>query len=474
MQNKTYQSTFLINLCHLPRKAYSHEKCNEAKPQCANCQRLQVTCSFASQTATPILHPSSIATLSTPLATPPAFSAATQPLSLLDLELYHHFIYAYGTSLITDANVRDQIFENILELGLRHDFLIHNFMALSALHLYQRDRSRSDLFDRACYLQGVAIQHVQPVIANLQEEDSLAALLFSGHTAAFGLAEFMLNPHHDNVDPIDKIIECFQLSRGVKVVVSPHWGYLKDTWLKVILDKAEAHEDQVRATIATDFPTYSMVRSLAFGQDDPERRQRCLKVVEDIFTFIGITASHPNDVPTSTHFIDGWVVQLPAAFKDMLVERRPIALIILAYWAVLTSINPRAWHLRGLAELLMARIETILGSEWSEFLRWPRDRIAENARAAQDTPSQTPSIDNHNVDSRLSGMHLPQESSFSLPCIHTLSSQPSPYHITSNQPSPYSNPASNQHSPYDPTSNQPSPYHTGARPGPYSQGPPIL
>lgn len=346
-------------------------------------------------------------------------------------------------------------------------------MALSALHLYSRDASRSELFDRACYLQGIAIQHVQPVIANLLQEDSLAALMFSSHTSAFGLAEYMLNPHHDDTDPIDKIVECFQLSRGIKLVVSPHWPYLQQTWLKKLfrVEKGDdSNENRIRATLASDYPTYSIVRSLAFGQEDAERRKCCLETTEDIFTFIGALTHHPEDYPTSAYLIDQWVVKLPAVFKDMLVERRPIALIILAYWAVLTSMNPRPWHLRGLAEVLIARIEIILGDEWAEFIRWPKERVIENAREDLGSSAHTPRFDNRNVDGQLDGMRLSHRSSLIHASDDARNVQRSPYSLVSNQASPY---GSNQPSPYPPASDQPSPYNVGSNVhSPFSQGPP--
>lgn len=388
------------------------------------------------------------------------------------MELYHHFVYHYSASLVPDPKLRAEVFEKVLEHSLSYDFVIHNFMALSALHMYSGDRSRSELFDRACYLQGVAIQLVQPFIANLRQEDSIAALMFSSYTSAFGLAEYMLNPHHDDTDPIDKIVECFQLSRGIKLVVSPHWSYLSQTWLKKLFKSETGNEDRTRASLASVFPTYSMVRSLAFGQEDADRRRCCLETIEDIFTFIGALSQHPQDYPTSAHLIDRWAVKLPPVFKDMLIERKPIALIILAYWAVLTSINPRPWHLRGLAEVLITRIQYILGEEWAEFLRWPRERVMENAQAVQDTPAQTPHFDDRNVDSRLGGIHLSRETSLNQPSTATQISQLSPYNVANGQGSAQGN-ASNHASPYLSASEHPSPYNTGSNAhSPFNQGPP--
>ncbi|KAI4763667.1 hypothetical protein E4T52_04370 [Aureobasidium sp. EXF-3400] len=452
------------------RSHHSHTKCNEVKPQCGNCQRLDINCSFAPQAANP--RPSFASQLSTPLGTPPVIQPSTQPLGLLDLELYHHFVYHYSASLVPDPELRAEIFEKVLEHSLSYDFLIHNFMALSALHMYSKDRFRSELFDRACYLQGVAIQLVQPVIANLRQRDSIAALMFSSHTSAFGLAEYMLNPHHDDTDPIDKIVECFQLSRGIKLVVSPHWPYLSQTWLNRLFRSGSGNEDRIRATLASIFPTYSMVRSLAFGQEDADRRKCCLETIEDIFTFIGASMHHPQDYPTSAHLIDQWAVKLPPVFKDMLVERKPIALIILAYWAVLTSINPRPWHLRGLAEVLIARIQDILGEEWAEFLRWPREQVMGNARAAQDELAEVPRFDNRNIDNQLDGMHVSHESSFSRPSLETRVSQPSPYNIVAGQSSSHGS-TSNHPSPYISASEHPSPYTVGSNVhSPFGQDPP--
>ncbi|CAD0109292.1 unnamed protein product [Aureobasidium uvarum] len=448
-----------------------HIKCNEVKPQCANCQRLDIPCSFAPQAASQPASPrqSLVSHLSTPLGTPPIIQPSTQPLCLLDLELYHHFIYHYSASLVPDPQLRADVFEKVLEQALFYEFLMHNFMAISALHLYSQDRTRSELFDRACYLQGVAIQKVQPVIANLRQEDALAAMMFSSHTSAFGLAEYMLNPHHDDTDPIDKIVECFQLSRGVKLVVSPYWPYLTQTWLNKLFMKESSKQDRIRTTLASEFPTYSMVRSLAFGQDDANRRRCCLETTEDIFTFIGTSSQHLDDYPTSAHLIDQWAVGLPTVFKDMLIERRPIALIILAYWAVLTSMNPRPWHLRGLAEVIIARIDIILGDEWTEFLRWPKERVMENAQRMPERSTRSPHFDNRNVDNQLDGMHLSHDPSLNQTSSDSRTLQPSPHSLVSNQASSYT---SNHPSPYAPASDQPSPYNTGSNVhSPYSQGP---
>ena len=292
----------------------------------------------------------------------------------------------------------------------------------------------------------------------MRQEDTLAALLFSSHTSAFGLAEYTLTPYNYDTDPIDKIVECCQLSRGINLVISPYPSYLAQTWLKSLFrtDVGEAlHEDQIRATLTLAYPTYTMVRSLAFGQEDPERRKCCLDTTEDIFTFIGALTKHSEDYPTSAYLVDQWIVQLPPVFEDMLIERRPIALIILAHWAILTSINPRPWHLRGLSEVLTARIATVLEDEWAEFLRWPKERVIENASAIQFESILTPLHDKQGVEGQLDAMQLSHSSFSEYSTDDNLNLQPPAYSCVSSQTSSH---GSNIPRPHTPTSDRLSPY----------------
>ncbi|KAI4725984.1 hypothetical protein E4T49_06282 [Aureobasidium sp. EXF-10728] len=243
----------------------------------------------------------------------------------------------------------------------------------------------------------------------------------------------------------------------------------EDSLAAMMFSSQTSKRDRVRAILVSEFPTYSMVRSLAFGQDDEDRRKCCLKTTEEIFTFIGTLSQHRDEYPTPAHLIDEWAVGLPSVFKDMLVERRPIALIILAYWAVLTSMNPRPWHVRGLAEVVIARIEIILGQEWAEFLRWPKERVMENARQIPERPVQTPHFNNRSVDNHLDDTHLSHQVPPNQTGSDVRTLQPSPYSLVDNQASPY---ASTHPSPHPPASDHLSPHNIGSNVhSPYSQGP---
>ncbi|TIA56125.1 hypothetical protein D6C83_04089 [Aureobasidium pullulans] len=223
--------------CAQCKKIHIKHKCNEIKPRCGRCDRLGLECEYRPDPSTlkPESSISSVNSTSRPVSPiPPTLSdTSQQPLCMLDLELYHHFVFTYSSSMRSDKARREEVGRKVVDISHQHSYVLHNCLALSALHLFKQNRTKTELWERACYLQGIAIEQVQPILINMTQDDSIAALIFASNTAAFSRAEYMLNPHQlqDNTDPIDKIIESFQLSRGINMVAAKYWPYLKHTWI---------------------------------------------------------------------------------------------------------------------------------------------------------------------------------------------------------------------------------------------------
>ncbi|THX09116.1 hypothetical protein D6D13_06149, partial [Aureobasidium pullulans] len=314
-------------ICH-DRTSTDMHKCNEIKPRCGRCDRLGLECEYRPDPATlkPESSISSVNSTSRPVSPiPPTLSdTSQQPLCMLDLELYHHFVFTYSSSMRSDKAHRKEIGRKVVDISHQHSYVLHNCLALSALHLFKQNPTKTELWERACYLQGIAIEQVQPILINMTQDDSIAALIFASNTAAFSRAEYMLNPHQlqDNTDPIDKIIESFQLSRGINMT----------------------------------------------------------------FRYIAHLMDDGYNYPTLVYLVDAWSVTLPTVYREMLEERKPVALVILAYYAVLISLTPEVWHLDGWPTLLINRIADILGPEWSEFLSWPQEIIFGGDRSHQTAP----------------------------------------------------------------------------------------
>jgi hypothetical protein len=75
------------------------------------------------------------------------------------------------------------------------------------------------------------------------------------------------------------------------------------------------------------------------------------------------------------HAISGWHVMLPQEFGDVLKDRRPEALVILAYYGVLLHRARRYWICGGNGALMVGAIARQLGAEWAGVMRWPMEVI---------------------------------------------------------------------------------------------------
>ncbi|KAI4768371.1 hypothetical protein D6C77_08992 [Aureobasidium pullulans] len=336
---------------------------------------------------------SSVTSTSRPVSPIPP-DASQQPLCMLDLELYHHFMFTYSNSVRAEKAYREEVGRKIVDLSHQHSYVLHNCLALSALQLFRQDRTRTELWERACYLQGIAIEQVQPILINMTQDDSIAALIFASNTAAFSRAEYMHNPHQfsEPIDPIDKIIESFQLSRGISMVAARYWPYLQETWVGSNMPSlVDEQEEKMRSTLKDKFSTFQSVTSLALGQENPERRKVTLKLVDKTFRYIAHLMADGHIHPEMIYLADAWAVTLPVEYREMLEERRPVALVLLAYYAVLISLTSDIWHLDGWPTLLIDHIAAVLDPGWSEFLRWPQEVIQQNSSSTH--LHSTPRVD---------------------------------------------------------------------------------
>jgi hypothetical protein len=59
----------------------------------------------------------------------------------------------------------------------------------------------------------------------------------------------------------------------------------------------------------------------------------------------------------------------------LLARKQPVALILLAYYAVLVHQAKELWQARGAGSYVFNLIADNLGSEWDPWMRYPREMI---------------------------------------------------------------------------------------------------
>ncbi|KAK6214633.1 hypothetical protein LQW54_004141 [Pestalotiopsis sp. IQ-011] len=68
-----------------------------------------------------------------------------------------------------------------------------------------------------------------------------------------------------------------------------------------------------------------------------------------------------------------WPTTLPPSFVDMVANRQPVALIILAHFAaLLRPYEHETWVSKGWSVNVMAAVEKALDTEWQTWIEWPK------------------------------------------------------------------------------------------------------
>jgi len=248
-------------------------------------------------------------------------------------------------------------------------YLLHQVLAMSGLQLFSQDRSRPDVYLRASYHQKEALILAQPHIGSTAEEHSLAKFFFAGYAAVCASAEMLFSQGHDRDNLIDVTVHSWGLARGIVIVSSTDWPRIQSSWAWPVVEK------QIRAGFGyepspTDIPAYHMVRTLTFGVHPAESRALCLNAVENTFRSISLL-QQCKDKELAVRLVSSWPIEISPGLDDLVTQRHPVALVIMAYYACMLHLVSELWWVGDWPHMLLQRTVNTLGDEWAEFLQWP-------------------------------------------------------------------------------------------------------
>ncbi|PGH26401.1 hypothetical protein AJ80_01899 [Polytolypa hystricis UAMH7299] len=365
-------------------------KCDERGPQCSNCARRQIECDFAgriSAAASPIAvstvlspplsssSPQSTASpfIPSPANIPPTVSVAG--LDVNDLELLHHYTTVTFKTLPSGAGPDQHgLWQNqVVQLGFQHEFLLRGILAVSALHMFYLSPNRQDsLAVRASNHQSIAVESFREALNRVDPSNCVAIFAFSCIIVALTFAA-PKGPEYIGLQK--EILDWFHMVRGCNSVVQTQWETLSRSFLAPLLKKGMMHETAASHAVrdcdkVTDLLQLCSSDSLA--QEKPAATACALAVHEllNAYTQVSILTERKQDfVPV----IFVWPIAIPQPYLTLLEERKPQALVILAYYAALLQRVDDQWYMKGWARYLVKQIETSVGAGWQPWLSWPKE-----------------------------------------------------------------------------------------------------
>lgn len=175
-------------------------------------------------------------------------------------------------------------------------------------------------------------------------------------------------------EPVEELIRAIRLGRSATTFVqdklaTPPWSD------SMVVKKFSPLQHKPVAGLPSRFPQISSLRNLVESHCENQQKQACLQAIETLFTSIAFLMDNPGDTQ-QMRLIWGWGNSVDPLFLDLCSARHPVALVVLAHYGVLMSLNAGLWHLRSWPAALLEHIETILNEDWRERLNWPAQMIS--------------------------------------------------------------------------------------------------
>lgn len=301
--------------------------------------------------------------------------ASEESCSMQDLELMMHWCTTTYQSMARDVSAELLWKTTIPQLSLRFPSLRHGLLALSALQLAGASRN---LERKWRYLLAARGHHAQ-ALAGLYP-DGAGELTQSQCNAAFALCcvllvwPFAYCLIHNSVaedekpDVLDEFLEVFELMRWLvkammttveRVADGELWPLVRPSASRPTMPDMSrlvvGAMQRQNAIEASRNPTHEA----GVYENAIEHLSECLQQL--------MNGGEPKD------FAFCWPLRIPGRFQDLVREREPFALVVLAHYAVTLHHLRDSWWMGNWGTRVLKEIVQLLGPEWRELISWPID-----------------------------------------------------------------------------------------------------
>ncbi|KAN0099844.1 hypothetical protein V8E51_013619 [Hyaloscypha variabilis] len=366
----------------------AHVKCDLAQPTCGKCTRAGKSCQFPhSIYGRPKNTPSTPSTQNSPgnsslLSGVPSPDEANVALESQipseadlvpwdDLELLHHYLTNTFTTLASRDHLRRMWQIDIPKLGLKHKFLMHSLLSVTALHIASsHPPSRASYIDKAMRHHNITLRQYRYMLSNMTQQNSASLLACSTLIVIFALNLAVLRPQKETSGPIEEIIGIFSLLRGVPFLLGEMWCWVQESEVAPLfigreLDGMVGLPDDVAKAI-----TLLEERNQLSSTEVSERETytRAIQGLEKCFKL-------PSSKDQDNGMVLRWPISVGQEYITLLEARQQMALVILAHYAVaLNEINDM-WWANGWGNKLIQEVNHLVIGNWRSLIVWPLDKI---------------------------------------------------------------------------------------------------
>ncbi|KAJ5165413.1 uncharacterized protein N7500_007243 [Penicillium coprophilum] len=361
-------------------------KCDEQRPICSNCISSQRHCEFlepvyfakasssiGSDTAATSPAVGSPAVTSSP-AQEPSNNPEDGPVNMLHVELAHNLSSEAMDTLNHQRHMSGISFQEIWRHGLDAPYLVNELLSLSALHLsITRIDQRPFYRHHSTQLQSYALGSFNKLSSQINDENYVSIFLFAGILGLHMLCETLVYRDNDFESFLDQFVQYTVLHHGVRTVAGGgRWQLLQQTALKPLLELGERIPSADESLGPVCQVLLDRIRGLRHDETTTRTYQQAIQALQSVITVIDSQSPGNN----SLDVLIAWPVLVSREYIDLVAQRKGEALVILAHFGALVDTHKHSWVFCDGGEYLVDSISQYLGSQWEEWLQWPRQSLA--------------------------------------------------------------------------------------------------
>lgn len=337
-------------------------------PRCGSCLKKGTICDFTAWCASVIpVYEKAFAQM-VPADGLLAYPPPCPSFESQDVELLRH--YASQSSLTLSPKDTLSVFQvNVPSEAKSHLYLMHSVLAFSALHLSFVDvRNRGKLSQLASKQHELALAAFRESVQEVNQDNSGAITAFSFLTVVYTLGLPIVYGFSSVPSPLLSFLEVLQVLRRAWSAINPgimgvERGHLQELIKPVV--------PSVRKQCLMHAKAKKVVRFLNYFLDtSPVCEKENYHIYSDALAhWEHFVMNSPCRPPLWAHALV-WPMTVPHPFFQLMLERKPCAMVILANWMIALYRAPNMWF-NAWAKEVVADIWNAADDETRKALLWP-------------------------------------------------------------------------------------------------------
>lgn len=306
-------------------------------------------------------------------------------LSLVDLQLFHHFVTSTYRTLSEDEHGHPLWQIHVPQWSITFSSILHLILALSALHRgHEQPELRDQLIEQADQHFTFGVTSVTSVLSQfeLTPENAqpiyISAILICIIYFARGPrpGEFLLFSDTGQA-------EWLVLLRGVRFIVETQRQNIFKGVMLPNTTESQTQQPHINAGWQEAWredhrhllETQQLVRERSADAAQGDMYASLVDALIQSFEEVYLKMSAGTDRTGLLQIVVGWLYRLPEEYISLLQQKEPCALIVLAYWTILVQHMRPVWFMCNWDFHVIDGILHALQDDWKQGVSWPVRRI---------------------------------------------------------------------------------------------------